>query len=501
MTGSLALKLKEAAGTVIPSLTPASATVAEEVATRLSQPLTVAVAGRLSAGKSTLVNALIGQRVAPTAAGECTRVVTRFRYGPADRIEIVDKSGARHPVPFDADHMIPASLPLPADEIDHIDVQLASGILQNLNVVDTPGLQSLNQDISRKTTDALIDAPFSEATDEDSRSAVASAEAIIYVFTQAVKADDIETLEAFSSASRSVQGTPLNSLALFNKIDKLSPEPGSDPWPVATPLAAEQLALLRRVVCDIVPIVGLLAETAEAGLFTAADGEALRALAGMDDTQLTLLTASTELFQNRPAPVDGSVRSRLLERLDLYGIHFAIAQLKHNPRMSTGELVRLLTAASGLPRLRSTLQQVFAARADVIKAGWGLARLRTQAARAGESDRDILNNLIEDIVADPAYHRLKVLQAAGSITSGHIRLDPAMEAEAARLALSSDPEKILAMPGAPTEKLAAAAIAAAGRWRAFANGAATPPQARVANEMVRGFSLLARGLRDTAGKA
>src|SRR5262245_51290536 len=56
---------------------------------RLSEEgLRVAVAGRVSSGKSTLVNALLRRRVAPTAAGECTRVVTWFRYGVPPRAEV-----------------------------------------------------------------------------------------------------------------------------------------------------------------------------------------------------------------------------------------------------------------------------------------------------------------------------------------------------------------------------------------------------------------------------
>ena len=47
-----------------------------DVRRRLSEPLRVAIAGRLKSGKSTLVNALIGRRVAPTEVGECTRIVT-----------------------------------------------------------------------------------------------------------------------------------------------------------------------------------------------------------------------------------------------------------------------------------------------------------------------------------------------------------------------------------------------------------------------------------------
>ena len=40
---------------------------------RLDEPLRVAIAGRVKAGKSTLLNALVGERLAPTDAGECTR--------------------------------------------------------------------------------------------------------------------------------------------------------------------------------------------------------------------------------------------------------------------------------------------------------------------------------------------------------------------------------------------------------------------------------------------
>ena len=43
---------------------------------RLDEPLRVAIAGRVKSGKSTLLNALVGDRLAPTDAGECTRIVT-----------------------------------------------------------------------------------------------------------------------------------------------------------------------------------------------------------------------------------------------------------------------------------------------------------------------------------------------------------------------------------------------------------------------------------------
>ena len=54
--------------------------------TRFDEPLRVAIAGKVKAGKSTLLNALVGEEIAPTDAGECTRVVTWYLDAPAPKV-------------------------------------------------------------------------------------------------------------------------------------------------------------------------------------------------------------------------------------------------------------------------------------------------------------------------------------------------------------------------------------------------------------------------------
>ena len=56
----------------------------------------MAVGGRLNAGKSTLVNALLGESLAATDATECTRLVTWFRYGPVKLIRLRFTDGSQH---------------------------------------------------------------------------------------------------------------------------------------------------------------------------------------------------------------------------------------------------------------------------------------------------------------------------------------------------------------------------------------------------------------------
>jgi dynamin family protein len=462
-----------------------------QITDRLGEPLRVAIAGRLKAGKSTLVNALIGRRVAPTAVGECTRVVTRFRYGTADRVEVVGRDGSRRSLPLDDDGMIPQRLGVPAARVAYVDVALTSENLRDLTVVDTPGLASTDTGVSARAA-AVVGAPFDGGIDADSTAEIAAAEAVVYVFTQAVRADDVRALEAFRDASARLASSPINALGVFGKADTLVGGAG-DPWPVAGPLAEQQAGLLARTVADVVPVIGLLAETAQAGRLTAADAADLRSLSARPVAELRLMLASVDLFRTRPGPIPPERRERLLALLDLYGIGFALAQYAADPQLSTGELVRRLVAVSGFPRLRHTLDLTFRWRADAIKAGWALSRLERLAGHARDrTDRDRLRDAVERLLRDPAYHRLRLLDAAQRVATGTVPLPADWEQELTRLATSDDPRWILRLPGAADAEVAAAAVRAANRWRAYAVTDAGPAQSRVAQVAHRGFHLLAQ---------
>ena len=59
--------------------------------------------GTLKAGKSTLVNALVGEDIAPTDATEATRIVTWFRNGPTPKVTANHRGGRRSNVPIARD--------------------------------------------------------------------------------------------------------------------------------------------------------------------------------------------------------------------------------------------------------------------------------------------------------------------------------------------------------------------------------------------------------------
>ena len=495
MTGPLSSRLATLCDEIVARVGSEAGGQVRHIGDRLHEPLRVAIAGRLKAGKSTLVNALIGRRVAPTAVGECTRVVTRFRYGPADRVDVVCRDGSRQSLPLDSDGMIPQRLGVPAARVAYVDVMLTSEKLQSLTVVDTPGLASTDTQVSMRAEEAVgtSTAPFDADIDADSAGEVAAAEAVVYVFTQAVRADDVRALEAFRAASARLASSPINALGVFGKIDTLVGG-AEDPWPVAGPLAGQQAALLARTVSEVIPVAGLLAETGESGRLTSADRDALRVLAQADD--LGVLLASVDLFRTRPAPVSPEQRERLLDLLDLYGIGYAIAQLVDDPGLSTGELVRRLVAASGFPRLRHTLDDVLTWRSDAIKAGWALARLEKLAGHTGgRGDREAIRDAVEQLLREPDYHRLRLLEAAQRVATGTVAMPVEWEQELTRLATSEDPRWILRLPEAGVDELADAALEAANRWRVYAVAGAGPAQSRVAQVAHRGFYLLSKQVR------
>lgn len=462
----------------------------DDVVRRLSGTLQLAVAGRIKAGKSTVVNALIGRRVAPTDVRECTRIVTRFRYGTVDRVEVVCDDGQRLTVPYDGDGLVPEDLGVEPAKVAYLDAFLTSDVLRDVTVIDTPGLGSLDEASAQRTT-RLLGAGVGpteddEGLDDGSREAIARAEAVLFVLTQAARADDVDTLSIFHAYTTPKTSNPVNAIAVLNKADQIvaTDAPSLD---AAAELAKAQAATLRHRVSDVLPLVGLIAETAETGQFTESDADVLRALAEVDDP---LLFYSADLFLRPDVAVAVPQRERLLTLLDLFGIRRAVELLGKEPDMSTGELRRRLVDGSGFPSLRSTVDNAFRRRADGIKANVALATLEVVAAEAPVADRDRIRDGIEGLLQRPESHQLRLLDAAALVASGTVSLPDELTAEVARLAGGGTPAEQLGT----AEDLAGAALDAANRWRSFATFGSTPAQSRVAHVVHRTYFLLWREL-------
>lgn len=441
----------------------------EVLRTEFSEPLRVAVAGRIKAGKSTLVNALLRQRVAPTDVGECTRFVTWYRYGFPERLEIVGKDGSRRPRPLRADGSLPPELGVDPTEIHHLDVFLGNAQLRRLTVIDTPGLASVHDDRAAATRELL-------AIDQDSRAAVSDADVLLLVMAMDGRDTDDDVLHAFEAQFDGLRKTALNAAAVLSKIDLID-EPGAAVRSRIDEIARAVAGRLRTPLAAVVPLATLLAETTECGLLSDDDLDALAALGALDATSRTRILRTVDRFVSADAPVSSSRRSRLLERLDLHGVAIAMSHLQAEPRQT---LLRRLREEAGTETFRNLVLDAVARNADVLKC----ARLMTALARLGADGpaRAAVLRALEELWLDPALHAVRLERAAQLHAAGEAELPADMASELHAMARG-------ASGALPALELGAVAQAA-GRWRAFANsGRAGPSEREVADVMCRAYEL------------
>ncbi len=129
----------------------------------------MAIAGKVKAGKSTLLNALVGEQVAPTDAGECTRVVTWYRDGPSAADPAAPHGRARRPRCRCAGRDGALVIDLggtPAERVDRLIVDWPSQSLRLATLIDTPGIASMTAENSRRTV-AFLDPDDDTPTEAD----------------------------------------------------------------------------------------------------------------------------------------------------------------------------------------------------------------------------------------------------------------------------------------------------------------------------------------------
>ncbi len=110
-----------------------------------SHSIDVAVFGRFKAGKSSFLNSLTGRAVMPIGVVPLTAVVTRLRYGPAERAEVRFLNTTTQAVSLEEIGLYVGEDANPNNErqVASVEVELpALKGFEPLQFVDTPGLGS-----------------------------------------------------------------------------------------------------------------------------------------------------------------------------------------------------------------------------------------------------------------------------------------------------------------------------------------------------------------------
>jgi hypothetical protein len=426
---------------------------------RLDEPLRVAIAGKIKAGKSTLLNAMVGEELAPTDAGECTRIVTWYRDGPAYRVEMYLADGRSERRPFARrSGAIRIDLGRPAEEVEHLEVEVPSRRLRAHTLIDTPGIASLSTDVSLRTM------AFLEADEERP----AEADAVVYLLRH-MHGSDLRFLEAFHG-DELVQGSPINAVGVLSRADEIG---GCrlDAMEAAGRVAARYQAdeRLRRLCPIVVPVAGLLG--AAGATLREEEYRSLATIATAPAADVVALLRTADRFAQASTAIagDAPARRRVLARMGLFGVRLGVQLIREHRVGNAEELARELTARSGLVRLHEVLDAQFTGRSRVLKARSALAALDAAIRSRRDPAAAALAAEAEEIRA--SAHEFVEVRLLHLLRSGRLRGRPEQLAEMERLLGGSgaEPALRLGLPlDAGTDELAAVAREALGRWQRVA---------------------------------
>jgi len=406
---------------------------------RLDEPLRVAIAGRVKAGKSTLLNALVGEQLAPTDAGECTKIVTWYQHGPTYRatLELVDGSTRQAPFSRESGAIDIDLGDAAVADVERIVVEWPSQRLVDLTLIDTPGVASINTELSQRALRFL--APDDESPME--------ADAVVYLMRH-MHADDLSFLESFHD-DELANASPVNAIGLLSRADEVG---------VGRPNAmrvAERIATryrsdpkLRKLCQTVRPIGGLLAETATT--LTQDEFQAMEELAALDRKVIEAMMLSADRFAAESSDCDlpPLVRRHLLDRFGLYGVRVALPMIRQGRADSAGALAEALEAKSGIIGLREDLLERFASRRDVLQARSALLAVRRLLAIAPP---DVARDLLPEVERiRSGAHAFAELQVLNDYRRGWLEFDESDGPELERL-LGGDGSEPTARLGLPPE--------------------------------------------------
>jgi predicted GTPase len=382
---------------------PEAAARVDAIAARLREPVRVAIAGKVKAGKSTLLNALVGEQLAPTNATECTRIVTWYRDGHTYRVTAHAHDGSSRQVRFHRDDgAIEVDLDgAEAEELERLEVTWPSRRLSDMTLIDTPGIESLSTEVSARSHRFLI-------ADDDRPT---QADAVVYLMRH-MHGTDLRFLEAFHQGDLA-HAAPLNAIGVLSRADEVGacrPDAMQSAYRIAARYAVDPQ--LRPLCQTVLPVAGLVAE---AGcMLTEQEFRNLARLAAepRERADAMLLTADRFLADDADSALVPMERQQLMERLGLFGVRLSHALLRVGKASTSAELAAELSQKSGVVALRQVLLSQLAGRSDALKAKSAIQALEAVLRRWPTDDGNRLLARLEDLTAQThVFQEMRVLDA------------------------------------------------------------------------------------------
>lgn len=456
-------------------------------------PLRVALAGRVKAGKSTLLNALVGEAIAATDAGECTRLVTEYSYGDRNEARGIpqDNDGGAAPLPVvrDGSGLRIDLGETTADTFARLLVTVHNPSLRGLALIDTPGMASLT------AASGAAAQRFLTGADEVHDGTVREPDAVIYLMRQ-LHVTDANFFVAFRDpAARTV--LPVNAVGVLSRADEIGGG-RDDALEIAARISRDyaQEPRLRPFVQTVVPVAGLLAEAAVT--LTEDEHADLAALARLPAAATGALLVSADRFTapSRNVAVDPARRARLLTRLGLFGIRFVLPLLRRGEVPGREELCSCLAQRSGVGELRAILRSQILGRRDVLKADAAFRLIQRATSHTNRPGARQIAARVERLRV--GVHDFQELRLLNDLRLGLLQVEDGLRRQMEILlgAAGGDVHTRLGLPAAADrEETERKLLAEHARWQTWNADVMTPPDlARAAAVLQRTLEGLRRNL-------
>lgn len=355
-----------------------------------NQPMQLAIIGKISSSKSTLVNAILGkEEVVATDGMEMTYNVSWLKYGnETEDIKVVYKNDTTELIPrTEWKNWANRKEGGNHENIKYLEITYPHELLKSINIIDTPGLNSIHGTDSKNTID------FLKSVKPD---------AILLMSPDATFAQSvIDVLKEFQGRciNKEFVVSPLNAIGIFAKIDTH--------WSIDKDLTARQIVQpvidacrqevqIKDTLFSILPICSTLAL-------------ACNSISNEDIDLLSVLSKEKDLYDmlesDRDFCDDDYVTEISLEdrcylhhKFGLYGI-YELTQAIKNGTSQIDDLKMLLKEISGFGTFLYQLNSHFGERATLIKAmnAVKLISYETNEIKLRPDSSDIIKKCCEEI--------------------------------------------------------------------------------------------------------
>lgn len=351
----------------------------ERLTSQIDEPCVVAVVGPVKAGKSTFINALLGENLAKVGTTETTATINYFRYGRPDPArpvrchwrggQITDESQAF----LDSLQGNDVETLRRAEGIDFLEYFVPIPLLKELTLIDTPGTGAVVEAHEQRTAEFLgLSRQLRQRHHEETQRLGSQADAVIYLVGPVARATDQTFLEAFSQATEGLSRA-FNALGIMAKID-LQPVTVERRHDLCAKIAAQlkdNLNTVLPVSAGVQRALELLLQNDGAGLI-----RLMHALHRIPSELHNLLIASEELFCGCPfdeCPLTVDERQALVESVigsaphRPWGVFATIARAVVVAPENPATVVEQLTDLAGFTSLRKNLEKNFLARGHILR--------------------------------------------------------------------------------------------------------------------------------------